>query len=356
MAEPLKTSLGIWAFGTLGTRFLLAGYHPEVQGEQPLQRAARAAAGLSDIFDGLEFHYPNEIDEGNAAAIVDAIKPMDIYAIATGTHTFPRHARGALTSPDARVRDEARAANRRAIDLCAELGAKLIIWPGIEGYNYPFQSDYTEQWALFLDGIGDAVGYAAEKGVPVYLEHKNSEPQMKIYMRDIGMTLFVIQALTARGIDTSRTKVNMDWQHLIMNGENLAEYAELLAMQGLLGHQHANSGWGQFDDDNIVGATRFMETLELARALRKVGYGSNGERLGMDIYPYTEDPIVAARQSLLQWRFIDDVAARLDESAMQEAQRQKDALAAYRTVFQALGMGPDMLQLALPPHVMSGTL
>jgi xylose isomerase len=175
-------------------------------------------------------------------------------------------------------------------------------------------------------------------------------------MRDIGMTLFVIQALTARGIDTSRTKVNMDWQHLIMNGENLAEYAELLAMQGLLGHQHANSGWGQFDDDNIVGATRFMETLELARALRKVGYGSNGERLGMDIYPYTEDPIVAARQSLLQWRFIDDVAARLDESAMQEAQRQKDALAAYRTVFQALGMGPDMLQLALPPHVMSGTL
>ena len=37
----------------------------------------------------------------------------------------------------------------------------------------------------------------------------------------------------------------MDWQHLIMNGENLAEYAALLAAEGLLGHQHANSGWGR---------------------------------------------------------------------------------------------------------------
>ncbi len=356
MAEQLKTSLGIWAFGTLGTRFLLAGYHPEVQGEAPLDRARRVASGLSDLYDGLEFHYPGEIDEDNAQAIMEAIKPMDIYAIATGTHTFPRHARGALTSPDARIRADARAANRSAVDLCAELDAHLIIWPGIEGYNYPFQSDYTDQWTVFLDGLGDAVAYAAEKDVTVFLEHKNSEPQMKIYMRDIGMTMFVINALARRGIDTSRTKVNMDWQHLIMNGENLAEYAELLAMQGLLGHQHANSGWGQFDDDNIVGATRFMETLEMALALRKVGYGSNGERLGMDLYPYTEDPIVAARQSLLQWRFVDEIAGKVDETAMRDAHREKDALAAYRAVFGALGMSPEMVGAAFPPHTMSGTL
>jgi xylose isomerase len=127
-------------------------------------------------------------------------------------------------------------------------------------------------------------------------------------------------------------------------------------MQGLLGHQHANSGWGQFDDDNIVGATRFMETLEMALALQKVRYGAAGERLGMDLYPYTEDPIVAARQSLLQWRFVDEVAEKVDETAMQDARRQKDALAAYRAVFQALGMSPDMARSAFPPHMMSGTL
>ena len=144
---------------------------------------------------------------------------------------------------------------------------------------------------------------------------------MKILMRNIGMTLHVIHKLRARGLDN--VKVNMDWQHLIMNGENLAEYAALLAAEGLLGHQHANSGWGDFDDDNMVGATAFMETLELAVELRRAGYGDNGERLGFDLYPYTEDAVAAVRRSVLQWRFIDGVAGRIDDAALREAQPRR---------------------------------
>ena len=169
----------------------------------------------------------------------------------------------------------------------------------------------------------------------LFLEHKNSEPAMKIFMRNIGMTLHVIHKLRAQGIDN--VKVNMDWQHLIMNGENLAEYAALLAAEGLLGHQHANSGWGTFDDDNMVGATAFMETLELALELRRANYGANGERLGFDLYPYTEDAVGAVRRSVLQWNFIDGVAAKIDEPALRAAQPDKDAVRAYELVYAALG-------------------
>jgi xylose isomerase len=158
---------------------------------------------------------------------------------------------------------------------------------------------------------------------------------MKILMRNIGMTLHIIHTLRARGIDN--VKVNMDWQHLIMNGEHLPEYAALLASEGLLGHQHANSGWGTFDDDNMVGATAFMETLELALELRRANYGENGERLGFDLYPYTEDQVGAVKRSVLQWRFIDGVAAKIDEAALREAQREKDAVRAYEIVYAALG-------------------
>ena len=129
----------------------------------------------------------------------------------------------------------------------------------------------------------------------------------------------------------------MDWQHLIMNGENLAEYVEILAMEGLLGHQHANSGWGTFDDDNMVGATAFMETLELAVELRRARYGEDGERLGFDLYPYTEDAVAAVRRSVLQWHFIDSVAGRIDEAELQVAQSHKDAVRAYELVYAALG-------------------
>jgi xylose isomerase len=154
-------------------------------------------------------------------------------------------------------------------------------------------------------------------------------------MRNIGMALHVIHKLRSQGLDN--VKVNMDWQHLIMNGESLAEYAAMLAAEGLLGHQHANSGWGTFDDDNMVGATAFMETLELAVELRRAGYGESGERLGFDLYPYTEDGVAAVRRSLLQWRFIDSIAARIDDAALRAAQAEKDAVRAYEVVYAALG-------------------
>ena len=158
---------------------------------------------------------------------------------------------------------------------------------------------------------------------------------MKILMRNVGMTLHVIHKLRAQGLDN--VKVNMDWQHLLMNGESLAEYAAMLAAEGVLGHQHANSGWGTFDDDNMVGALAFMETLELAVELSRAGYGENGERLGFDLYPYTEDAVAATRRSVLQWRFIDSVASRIDDAALRAAQKQKDAVAAYEIVYTALG-------------------
>ena len=158
---------------------------------------------------------------------------------------------------------------------------------------------------------------------------------MKIFMRNIGMTLHVIHKLRAQGVDN--LLVNMDWQHLIMNGENLAEYAALLAADGLLGHQHANSGWGTFDDDNMVGATAFMETIELAIELRRANYGANGERLGFDLYPYTEDAVGACKRSVLQWNFIDAVAGKIDGDELRQAQHEKDAVRAYELVYAALG-------------------
>jgi xylose isomerase len=238
-------------------------------------------------------------------------------------------------SPDQATRDEALRRTIDAIDFAGELDAHFIIWPGIEGYNYPFQAPYRESWAWLVDGIGQAAQRCKERGILLFLEHKNSEPAMKILMRNIGMTLHVIHKLRAEGLDN--VKVNMDWQHLIMNRESLAEYAAMLSAEGLLGHQHANSGWGDFDDDNMVGATAFMETLELAVELRRANYGERGERLGFDLYPYTEDAVAAVCRSVLHWRFIESLAARIDDEALREAQLAKDAVRAYELVYAALG-------------------
>jgi xylose isomerase len=331
----MKTSLGIWALGSMITRFVPGGYKPEWAGESTADKVSRAVEGLDELIDGYEFHYPQELDPSNLDAVQAALGDHDIYCIATGLHLDPLFGKGGLCSPDDAVRDEAIRRTLDGIDFAAELGAHFIIWPGVEGYNYPFQSPYAESWARLLDGMGQAAQRASDRGVTIFLEHKNSEPAMKILMRNMGMTLHVVHTLRRQGL--GGVQVNMDWQHLIMNGENLAEYAALLAAEGLLGHQHANSGWGTFDDDNMVGATAFMETLELAVELRRAGYGEHGERLGFDLYPYTEDAVGAVRRSVLQWRFIDGVAARIDDAALREAQQAKDAVRAYELVYAALG-------------------
>jgi xylose isomerase len=332
--STLRTSLGIWALGPMITRFVPAGYQPE-RSEPVADKVHRAVSGLGDLIDDYEFHYPGELNRDNLGAVRSALNGHGIYAIASGLHVDPRFGKGGLTALDDVVRDEALQQCLEAADLCGEVGAEMIIWPGGEGYNYPFQVPYAEVWARLVDGVGQVAERLAGHGRLLFLEHKNSEPAMKILMRNIGMTLHVIHKL--RGLGITNVKVNMDWQHLIMNGEHLPEYAALLAAEGLLGHQHANSGWGTFDDDNMVGATAFMETVELALELRRIGYGTNGERLGFDLYPYTEDQVAAVKRSVLQWRFIEQVASRIDEPALREAQSRKDAVRAYELVYAALG-------------------
>jgi xylose isomerase len=336
----VRNSLGIWALGPAVTRFVPPGYHHEVAGESMLERTKRAAGGLHDLLDGLEYHYPGEVDEGSVDAILTVLRDhgMDLPVVCSGLHPDPTYALGSLINPDERLRRRAIETNLRAVDLAASIGASFVIWPGAEGYNYAFQRRYAETWTRFVDGLAEITAHAASRGVRVLLEHKNSEPAMKVLMRNVGMTLYVIQKVRERGVDTSRLLVNMDWQHLIMNGENLAEYAALLAAEGKLGHQHANDGWGAFDDDNVVGTNFFMQTLELALTLQDAGYGERGEILGFDLYPYTEDQVGAVRRAILQWELIWDLAARIDRAALDEARTRADALAAQAAVYRVLGL------------------
>ena len=224
VATVMKTSLGIWAMGSMVTRFNPAGYKPELAGRShgrarphgrhgPRRDDRRLRVPLSA---GALRRQPRRGPRRRSTATASTRSP------AACTSTTASRAAGCPRRDD-EIRDEAVRQTIEAADFAGRLGARLIIWPGIEGYNYPFQTPYAESWARLIDGIGQAASKLAEHDQVLLLEHKNSEPAMKIHMGNIGMTLHVIHTLRARGIDN--VKVNMDWQHLIMNGENLAEYA-----------------------------------------------------------------------------------------------------------------------------------
>jgi xylose isomerase len=312
----MKTSLGIWAFGR----------------DAPVaETVKRAVDGLGDRIDGYEFHYPQELSPDTLEAVRDALGGHDVYCVAGGLHLDPAFVRGGLVAADPDVRAAAVRLTVEGARFAGELGARYVLWPGVEGYDYPFQAAYADAWRWFVDGVGQAAQACAEHGTELLLEHISSGPAQKVLMRNVGMTLHVIHTLRAQGI--TNVRVNLDFQHLLMNGEHLPEYAALLDAEGLLGHLHANSGWGPFDDDNMVGTSAFMETLELAVELRRCGYAG---RIGFDLAP-TDDAVAAVERSVDNWRFIDAVAARIDDAALREAQSRRDAIAASAVVYAALG-------------------
>src|SRR5205823_10734784 len=69
----MKTSLGIWAFGPMVTRFVPGGYQPDHAGESTVERVRRAVDGLGDLIDDYEFHYPQELSRDNLDAVRDAL-------------------------------------------------------------------------------------------------------------------------------------------------------------------------------------------------------------------------------------------------------------------------------------------
>ena len=100
----MKTSLGIWAFGSMATRFNPGGYKPELAGATTVEKVRTAVEGLGELIDDYEFHYPQELSPENLDEVRDALAGHGIYCVASGLHLDPRFAKGAFASPDDTVR------------------------------------------------------------------------------------------------------------------------------------------------------------------------------------------------------------------------------------------------------------
>ena len=81
--------------------------------------------------------------------------------------------------------------------------------------------------------------------------------------------------------------------------------------------------------DDVVPALEELGHRPVALTLPGQGDGAESATL--------EDQVAAVERSVLNWRFIDSVAARIDEPALREAQARKDAVRASELVYAALG-------------------
>jgi len=194
---------------------------------------------------------------------------------------------GAFTANDARVRAYALQKTMRAMDLGAELGAKIfVLWGGREGT----ETDACRRPDEAIKRLREAVNYLCEYsidrqyGFRFALEAKPNEPRGDIYMATTGAYLGFIPTLD----HPEMVGVNPEVAHEHMAGLNFLHAAAQAWEAGKLFHIDLNDqAPGRYDQDFRFGAANIKAAFWLVKFLEEVGY--DGPR-HFDAHAYrTED-------------------------------------------------------------------
>lgn len=300
-----KFSLGVWAFGSCGDRFLTGGYRPEMSVEE----VVRKVATIRDL-SGVEVGYPGDVREDNLDSLKEVLKQTGLVVSMVGVDLTGdrKWQKGSLSSTISETRNEAIEVCKDGVEVAKELGCDLFnIWLGQDGYDYPFQSNYPKVWNLLIESIAEV----AETGVRICLEYKPKEPRTHSYIATVGKALLI-----AHETGKENVGVTIDVGHALDAYESMAESAVLCMRAGKLFHLHLNDNYRLWDDDMIVGSVHTIEYLELMYWLEKMGYEG---WYSLDIFPYREDPLEASKESIEMLKTFSELLYRIGRDELDKA-------------------------------------
>ncbi len=209
------------------------------------------------------------------------------------------------------------------MDMAEYLGAEIMnLWPGQDGFDYPFQIDYRAQWELLTQALREIAEHNPR--VKLSLEYKLREPRTHSTIANAGVALFLAQVTGLPNVG-----VTIDLGHSFNCKESPGNVVAFLDHYGKLFALHLNDNFRDWDDDMAVGVVHFWETLEFLYYL----YHSNYEGwLGLDIFPYREDPTMACQVSIENITSMLSVVEKIDVVTLREMQKKADGLSAMRYV------------------------
>lgn len=299
-----KYSIILGNLGNTCDRFLSSGYKTQ----PPKAEMIRQAAAISGV-TGVELVGTWDVTRDTVDEIGDLLAKHNLSCASIIPDHFAqkRWGKGAFTAKDPAIRAQAYEETCAAAEMARVLKCPLInLWPGQDGYDYPFQSDYVAERRYTIDAIARVA--KAYPDIKFSLEYKPKEPRTHSTWARAADTLLV-----AKETGQANVGVTIDTGHAFVAGENIAESAVVLTDFGRkLFHLHLNDNYRSWDDDMIVGSVHLVEFVELIFWLREIGYDS---WYSMDQYPYREDGQGALRSSV---EFLQGIEAMLDAGAMAE--------------------------------------
>jgi len=325
-----KIASGLAPFSPCAERFVVDGYRDPISLEEQVRLASRVE-GLRGV--GLD--YPYQFSDNDVQRVRDLLvdSGLEFCTLELGLYPDRKWKLGTFCAPDLDVRREAIQMCKRGVEVADEMGADdVLLWPGQDGFDYPFQVDYDQSWELLIDGIGQVASHRPD--VKISIEYKPKEPRANLFVRNAGILLYLIRCIGLPNVGGT-----IDLGHSLVAGENPAEAAMLLAREGKLFQVHLNDNYRDWDHDLIVGSVSFWETLEFLYWTRRSGY--DGWYV-VDTFPYREDGLGALQASVRHVeRFLEMADVLSAEPELCGALSRADVLSGLKGLWDAvLGSGP----------------
>jgi xylose isomerase len=271
-----KFSFGLW---TIGNR----GRDPFGDAVRPTIKPVDIVKFLADVGAwGVNLHdndlVPIDATPAERDAIVKEFKKACkdngiVVPMATVSLFFhPVFRDGAFTANDPSVRAYAVAKTMRAMDLGAELGAKIfVLWGGREGT----ETDGCRRADEAVKRLREAIDYLCEYnmeqkyGYKFAMEAKPNEPRGDIYMSTTGHYLGLIPTLA----HPEMVGVNPEVAHETMAGLNFMHGVAQAWEAGKLFHIDLNDQVpGRYDQDLRFASANIKANFWLVKFLEEVGY------------------------------------------------------------------------------------
>jgi xylose isomerase len=314
---------GIWHFATYVDRYATDGYGDPIT----LVESIDLAGSVGDL-SFVDLTYPFADPDLTLAEVKGALDRNGLQVIGITPEIYTRvFAKGAFTNPDPGVRRRAHDLITDAAGVVRDLGASYVkLWPGQDGWDYPFQVDHHGLWKHSMDGVGQLA--AENPDLTFVIEYKPREPRVKMSFDSVSRTLLGIEKIGLPNIG-----ILLDFGHSLYGGESPADAAQLAIDYGRLFGMDVNDNMRGWDDDMVAGTVHPIELFEFFYTLRKNSWEGVWQ---LDQFPFREDNVQAAKDAIAFLKRVDRGLDRLDTAALVEAQERHDALTALRIAQTAL--------------------
>ena len=305
-----KISMGIWGNTNLRDRFNVNGFGEDVSVIDRIKQV-----GETDGIDGIELHLPTEIDDSNAAEIEAVLNDYGLQIVQLCGHTWTekQYKFGALGDTDARVRQNAIDRVKAALDMGARFDVPIsVLWPATDGNDFPLQTDYIALYDRYVDSVRQILGYLHQNKytTKICLEPKPFEPRSYIMMGTTAQALCIVNE-----VNDPNFGINLDVGHSLIAKENIEDQLSLILRYRKLYHTHFNDNDQQADADLPPGTVNFIRLVSIVYMLDQTSYDG---WLGLDLFPYRDDPKLFMEMSRNNLKLAFDVVALMNESGATE--------------------------------------